>query len=158
MLNIDLNKTLTKFVNNIAKKQKVHNFIEENDNVLIGLSGGKDSLLLLEILGELKKRINFNLIPVHIKITDVGYSIDLQFLEELCITYQTRLKVIESDIDFDPTTKKGLASYALGTGVNSYFPLQKSLTATNWHWDTTWMMLFNTFIEYDIPWIYKFNA
>lgn len=49
---------LLKFVNNIHKKNIVHKLLEKKDKILIGISGGKDSLLLFEILGELKKDLS----------------------------------------------------------------------------------------------------
>ena len=61
----------------IAKKttQAVSDFamLEEGDKVLVGLSGGKDSWALMEILDVLRKRakINFSLVAVNV---DSGYQ------------------------------------------------------------------------------------
>lgn len=45
-----------------------YGMIEENDKILVCMSGGKDSYVLLDMLLSLKRsaRINFELIPVHI--------------------------------------------------------------------------------------------
>ncbi len=61
----------------IAKKTtkaiKDFNLIEEGDRVMVGLSGGKDSWALLQILDELRQRapIDFSLIAVNV---DSGYK------------------------------------------------------------------------------------
>lgn len=102
-------KNLLKFVNKIIKSQTIHHFFTENDKILTGVSGGKDSLLMLEILGELCKNFKFKLeiIPVHIKIKDVGYSINLEAINNLCHSYGFPFHVIESSVNFDPNHKKG---------------------------------------------------
>ena len=61
----------------IARKttQAVSDFqmIEEGDRILVGLSGGKDSWALIQILDVLRRRakINFSLIAVNV---DSGYA------------------------------------------------------------------------------------
>ncbi len=55
---------------NHAVGRAIHDYdmIQENDRILVGISGGKDSQALLEILFSLKNRapIHFDIIPVHI--------------------------------------------------------------------------------------------
>ena len=66
-------KTITKF-----------NMIEEGDKVLLAVSGGKDSLTLLDTLAELKRKasIDFSLIAVLISINDHDFSGIKKFSEE----------------------------------------------------------------------------
>ena len=45
---------------------KKYNLIEENDSVIIGVSGGPDSICLLHILNELKQELNFKIYVAHI--------------------------------------------------------------------------------------------
>lgn len=63
-----------------------HQLIEANDNILIGLSGGKDSLALVEILALRRKYlpIDYQLTAVHVDIRGMQYQADLEFLSEFC--------------------------------------------------------------------------
>lgn len=100
---------LRKLAAKVHKIQAHHKIFGEKDKILVGVSGGKDSLLLLEILGELRRnfRYKFEIIPVHIRIKDVGYHIDLQAIEEISKYYGCAFRIIETEIDFDPEHKKG---------------------------------------------------
>jgi tRNA(Ile)-lysidine synthase TilS/MesJ len=109
MTNKAQNNALTLITCKVQKNQKVRGFFSEGDKILTGVSGGKDSLLLLEVLGELSKKRNFKvqIVPVHIKIKDIGYNINFDAIDEICKHYHFKLHIIESSIDFDPTHKKG---------------------------------------------------
>ncbi len=67
-----------------AKAINRHKMIEDGDKVLAAVSGGKDSLVMLEALAAFKKfkTINFDVEAIHIDVEDVGYLVDIQFLKE----------------------------------------------------------------------------
>ena len=56
-----------------------HLLIEDGDRVMVGLSGGKDSWALLQILDELRARapIDFSLVAVNVDSGYKGYKHDV---------------------------------------------------------------------------------
>ena len=69
-----MKKTRNKKINHaVGKAIFDHNMIIDNDNILVCVSGGKDSLALLSILFSFKKKapVDFNLFPVYI---DLGFK------------------------------------------------------------------------------------
>jgi len=81
-----------------------YGLIEEGDKILIGLSGGKDSLALVELLGK-RSRIfkpRFSVVAVHVVMTNIPYQADLEYLKAHAAAYDIPLIVHETS--FDPTT------------------------------------------------------
>ncbi len=56
----------------VAKASSEHRLLEPDDRVLVAVSGGKDSLVLLDLLARIAKRapFRFTLVVVHIGLTD----------------------------------------------------------------------------------------
>ncbi|MCP4136303.1 MAG: tRNA 2-thiocytidine(32) synthetase TtcA [bacterium] len=79
-------QTLKKTRKIVGKAINKYNLIEAGDRVAIALSGGKDSLVLLETLAERRKYIpiDYDLLAVHIDITSVPYAVDRDFLTAFC--------------------------------------------------------------------------
>ena len=65
---------------------KLHHMLEENDRVIAGISGGADSVYLLFVLRELREKIGFDLIAVHVNHGIRGETAlrDEEFTRELC--------------------------------------------------------------------------
>lgn len=81
-----------------------YGLIEEGDKILIGLSGGKDSLALVELMGK-RSRIfkpRFSLVAVHVVMRNIPYQADLEYLKAHAAAYDIPLIVCETS--FDPTT------------------------------------------------------
>ncbi len=59
----------------VGKAIHMHNMIEDGEHVLVGVSGGKDSLTLLWLLRERLKRIpiSYDITAVHV---DLGFGVD----------------------------------------------------------------------------------
>lgn len=82
-------KVVRSIFSKIGKATKDYRLIEEGDHILIGLSGGKDSLALVEFLGERMKIFvpRFRLTAVHVSMENIGYRSDLDYLENCCGQY-----------------------------------------------------------------------
>ena len=63
-----------------------YRLIEDGDKILIGLSGGKDSLALVDLLGRRQKILKpkFKVIAVHISMSNIGYVSDIEYLRTHC--------------------------------------------------------------------------
>jgi tRNA 2-thiocytidine biosynthesis protein TtcA len=69
----------TRLAKKVTKAITEHGLIEDGDRVMVGLSGGKDSWALLNILDVLRKRapIHFSLVAVCVDSGYEGYRHDL---------------------------------------------------------------------------------
>ena len=93
----------SKLLRSFREGVKEFNLITPSDVILIGLSGGKDSLALLDLMGDLLRRSNngFTLHALHVRMVGVDYQSDTDYLREQCarhkITYHERLVGFEPD-------------------------------------------------------------
>jgi tRNA(Ile)-lysidine synthetase-like protein len=71
------------------------NLIEDGDRVLLGVSGGKDSMSLLHILANLSKygRTKFQIEAVLIQIKNLPFQINIQYLEDTCKTLDVPFRI-----------------------------------------------------------------
>ena len=69
----------------VIKKIKDKNLIEKNDRIVIGCSGGPDSVFLLDVLLKIKDEYNLEIFPVHINHLYRGEEAlrDENFVKEL---------------------------------------------------------------------------
>jgi len=79
---------------------------EDNDRILIGLSGGKDSLALVEVLAERQKIFvpRIEIIACHVSIANVPYQSDIEYLKEFCESRGVRF--IHETTSFEEDTKQ----------------------------------------------------
>lgn len=83
--------------------KKVQNFIfhkklfEKGDGILIGVSGGPDSVALTRILVELRSKYNLKLALLHVNygLREVDSNADEKFVENLSKELELQLKVIQ---------------------------------------------------------------
>ena len=93
----------SKLLRSFREGVKEFNLITPSDVILIGLSGGKDSLALLDLMGDLLRRSNngFTLHALHVRMVGVDYQSDTDYLREQCarhkITYHERLVSFDAD-------------------------------------------------------------
>jgi len=79
-------KTLQTIQNKFKKAINDYRLIDNDDHILIGLSGGKDSLALVELLGERMKIFipRFKVTAAHISVENISYQSDMSYLQAHC--------------------------------------------------------------------------
>ena len=77
-----------------------YGLIADGDHILIGLSGGKDSLALVELLGKRAQVYvpNFRVTAVHIRVKERDYHSDLSYLENFCARVRVPFVVRDTEI------------------------------------------------------------
>ena len=101
-------RLFAKLCKKVGYSLKKYELIQPDDNIMIGVSGGKDSLFLLEALADRIKHLPFkvNLMACHIHVTEIGYKIDKASLEDLCKQYQIPYYYEEISVDLSANPKK----------------------------------------------------
>ena len=100
--------TITKIRKKLGKTLEMYNMVSEGETIIIGLSGGKDSLALLDLLYFKKKQlqINFSLIAVHVRSDSIPYESDIEYLNVFCKQRDIKLIVSNIEIDFSTDNRK----------------------------------------------------
>lgn len=85
-----------------------YDMIKDGDRILAAISGGKDSLVMLECLVDRKKHlpVHFELFAAHVHIHDVGYESDVSFLKQLCNQLDVPLHVVDFSLHLEKAEKK----------------------------------------------------
>ena len=90
------------------KASKEYALLQDDDCILIGLSGGKDSLMLLKLLAErsriYKPRIRVK--AAHIQMSNIPYKSNIEFLQRLCDELEVELIVASTGFDSSTDTRK----------------------------------------------------
>lgn len=81
-----------------------YGLIADGDHILIGLSGGKDSLALVELLGRRAQiyKPRFEVTALHVRVKERAYQTDLRYLESFCAEAKVPLIVRDIEIGEDP--------------------------------------------------------
>lgn len=83
-----------------------YHLLEDGDSVLVGVSGGKDSLCLLEMLGK-RAKINqpkFRVEAIHVRMENISYETSTDYLELFCKNLDIPLHIVTTS--FEPSDKK----------------------------------------------------
>ena len=89
---IELIRLRTRLTKRFHKACADYGLIVDGDHVLVGLSGGKDSLALVELLGR-RAQIHvprFKVTAVHVRVKQRDYHSDVSYLEEFCARARVR--------------------------------------------------------------------
>ena len=85
---------------------RTYHLIDDGDRILVALSGGKDSLCLLDLLVQ-RQRIfmpRFSIEAIHIRMDNIDYETDTHYLEAFCRQRNVNLHVVNTS--FDASTDK----------------------------------------------------
>ena len=85
--------------NPIGKAMHKYNMVEPGDRIAVGISGGKDSMTLLNALVRIKKIVNFEfeIIPIHIhpSVDSAKFDKVAQYCEKLGLELQVKNRSYE---------------------------------------------------------------
>jgi tRNA(Ile)-lysidine synthase TilS/MesJ len=145
----------------IGKQQ----LLKENDKILIALSGGKDSLILLETLSACKKHLPFKVdfYACHVLIENIGYETDTEYLSEYCQQNGVKFILKKFQIERKLDSNKSVCFICSWNRRKSLFELTRDLgcnkLAFGHHMDDALQTLFMNMIYHgsisSLP--YKFN-
>ena len=78
-----------------------YTLLENGDHVLVGLSGGKDSLLLVELLGEQARiwKPRIQVTAVHVSVSNIGYRVDTDYLRQFCADHGVRFLHVTTEYE-----------------------------------------------------------
>lgn len=84
----------------VRKYIEVHQMIVENDVVIVGVSGGADSMCLLFVLEKLRKELGFGLVAVHVNhgLRGDAADADERYVQQICEEWEIPLEVVHVDV------------------------------------------------------------
>ena len=76
-----------------------HHLIEPDEHIVLGLSGGPDSVCLFHMLLQLRQSMGIRIYPVHVNhgLRPGAAERDQRYVEEICRSYDISCKVIAAD-------------------------------------------------------------
>lgn len=97
-----LDKVFRKF----RKTIETYGLLSDGDRILVGLSGGKDSLALLEMLGRKKQSPypHFSMVALHVSMENILYKADVDYLKQFA--EKCGAEFVHVTTSFDPSTDK----------------------------------------------------
>ena len=106
-----------------------HSMIQEGDHVLVGLSGGKDSMILLQTLVERRAAVpfDFQISAAHIEATGIGYFIDRRKIIDFCDDLKVPLHFRTIEPDLEKNYSKTTCFICSRTRRKELFSLTKDL-------------------------------
>lgn len=85
-----------------------YSMFEDGDRILVALSGGKDSLTLLQLMTE-RSRIfkpRISVVAAHVTMVNIPYKANIEFLKDFCTSLGVELHILESGFDASTDTRK----------------------------------------------------
>ena len=91
-----------------VKAFAAYQLLEDDDHILVGLSGGKDSLLLTELLAK-RARIqhpHFQVEAVHVRMENIHYETDTTYLQQFCDELGVTLHLLTTSFEEAPSSSQ----------------------------------------------------
>ena len=84
-----------------------YGLIADGDHILVGLSGGKDSLALVELLGHRAQiyKPRFRVTALHVRVKERAYQTDLSYLQSFCD--DAKVPLVVRDVAIDEPVESG---------------------------------------------------
>ena len=104
-----------------------YDLIANGDRILIGLSGGKDSLALVDLLGRRSKIYNprFEVVVAHIVMTNIPYHSDMEYLKSCADEHNLPFFIHETSFDASTDTRKSPCFLCSWTRRKALFDIAK---------------------------------
>ena len=79
-----------------VKAFATYGLLSDNDKILVALSGGKDSLCLLELLAKRSRILHprFSIEAIHVRMENIRYESSTDYLEQFCNNLQVPLHIV----------------------------------------------------------------
>ena len=112
----------------VRRAIREYGLIEDGDKILIGLSGGKDSLALMELLGRRSRifRPKFELLAAHVVMRNIPYASDMDYLRQLAEGQGIPLVLHETSFDASTDTRKSPCFLCSWTRRKALFEIAKA--------------------------------
>lgn len=103
---IELTRLQSRLTKRFHKACADFSLIEDGDHILIGLSGGKDSLALVELLGKRAQIFvpRFKVTAIHVRVRERAYITDISYLQSFCDEFRVPLIIRDTEIGERPAT------------------------------------------------------
>ncbi len=117
-------KMLRRIDKRFSKGVVEYGLIEDGDKILIGLSGGKDSLALVELLARRARvyKPRFSVVAVHVVMKNIPYQSDVDYLREYVESWECLLFSLKRSLMPRQIPASLLVFFALGIGGRHYLP------------------------------------
>ena len=101
---VELRRLQSRLTKRFHKACADYGLIADGDHVLVGLSGGKDSLALVELLGKRAQIFvpRFRVTALHVRVRERAYLSDMSALEKFCQAFGVSLIVKDTEITEKP--------------------------------------------------------
>lgn len=101
-------KIIRRIEKRFSKGVVEYGLIGDEDKILVGLSGGKDSLALVELLAKRAKvfKPRFSITAVHVVMKNIPYQSDLEYLRQYVESWGVPFVVYETEFDASTDSRK----------------------------------------------------